>query len=699
MTASRLRRLRRNLFATGIDEARCLKKRMRTPLLELLEDRRVFASDWQNPLFRLDINDDADVSPIDALVIINDLNSNGSRTLNEPIDNNSPSVFYLDSNADGEVSPIDVLLVINHLNERPTQLGASLDLAVDSGESNTDQITNDGRIRGQVDLNGGSATMARVRVNRNQVVDIPIDANGEFTIDPASIEGFADGEIRVGMFVAGSAGGQSLTQLRFTLDTQAPQLAPLALNAADDTGPSNSDGVTRVAAPRLFVGAEAGSHVLVDINGSTEIDEISSGPAERTLDTLPDGAYTIQASVRDVAGNTRQAPPLSLVIDTAAPTLATLDLAETSDSGARGDKRTGAARVTLVGQTEPNLAVTVAGAAQTVRADGDGLFRVPNVALQVGDNQFEAQAMDLAGNSSSLISTVTRAAEATMIDPVLRWNQAALEAIRSDATAPPVATRGLAMMAIAMLDVVNAVEGTASYLVSLKPTGDVAIEAAISAAAAEVLTYLYPAQAAAIQTVHNAVLAEVPDGDAETAGVAFGELVGEAVIALRANDGWNRFVEHPVGKELGDWQPTAPMFDVPLLPQWGQLTPFGIADVAAMSPAGPPELASAEYAAALNEVKSLGAANSTTRTADQTEIARFWADGAGSYTPPGHWNQIALELAQNDELSVGENARLFAMLNIALGDAGIVAWNVKYGFDFWRPITAIQNAALDGNLD
>jgi membrane-associated phospholipid phosphatase len=112
---------------------------------------------------------------------------------------------------------------------------------------------------------------------------------------------------------------------------------------------------------------------------------------------------------------------------------------------------------------------------------------------------------------------------------------------------------------------------------------------------------------------------------------------------------------------------------------------------------GPPALTGQAYAEAFNEVKLLGAANSVTRTTDQTEIARFWADGAGTITPPGHWNQIAQTVAQSSSLSLVEEARLFALLNIAEADAAILCWDTKYSSNFWRPITAIREADTDGN--
>jgi membrane-associated phospholipid phosphatase len=114
-------------------------------------------------------------------------------------------------------------------------------------------------------------------------------------------------------------------------------------------------------------------------------------------------------------------------------------------------------------------------------------------------------------------------------------------------------------------------------------------------------------------------------------------------------------------------------------------------------PSGPPTLNSDKYAADFNQVKTLGAKNSPVRTTDQTEIAQFWSDGAGTYTPPGHWNAIAEEVATKRNTSLVDEARLFALLNIALADAAIAAWDAKYTYEFWRPVTAIQQADFDNN--
>lgn len=169
------------------------------------------------------------------------------------------------------------------------------------------------------------------------------------------------------------------------------------------------------------------------------------------------------------------------------------------------------------------------------------------------------------------------------------------------------------------------------------------------------------------------------------------------MLALRANDGADAVLEYVSGSDPGDWERTYPNYIPPLLPQWHNVTPFVIKSPDQYRPDAPPALTSEEYANAVDEVMQLGRINSTTRTAEQTEIAVFWADGGGTYTPPGHFNQIAADVIIEQDHSMLENARIFAMLNLAMADAGIAAWDAKYHFDLWRPIDAIREADLDGN--
>jgi hypothetical protein len=176
-----------------------------------------------------------------------------------------------------------------------------------------------------------------------------------------------------------------------------------------------------------------------------------------------------------------------------------------------------------------------------------------------------------------------------------------------------------------------------------------------------------------------------------------GRSAAHRVLAQRRHDGADEVVEYVPPAGPGMWQPTPPANAPAVLPQWPGVTPFALASADQFRPAGPPDVTSPEFAADFNEVKSLGARNSTTRTAEQTQIALFWADGAGTATPPGHWNEIAQQLAIDQGNNLVENARMFALLNVALADAGIASWDAKYAYHCLRPVTAIRNAAGDGN--
>jgi hypothetical protein len=156
-------------------------------------------------------------------------------------------------------------------------------------------------------------------------------------------------------------------------------------------------------------------------------------------------------------------------------------------------------------------------------------------------------------------------------------------------------------------------------------------------------------------------------------------------------------VKPPSSSGPGAWVPTPPGFAPYLLPQWGFVTPFAMPASDFFRPSGPPALESAKYAADYNEVKALGAAVGSTRTREQTKIAEFWADGPGTATPPGHWNLIARDVATARRNSLQQNARLFALLNVAMADAAICAWDAKYHYNFWRPVTAIREGDNDGN--
>jgi Ca2+-binding RTX toxin-like protein len=286
-------------------------------------------------------------------------------------------------------------------------------------------------------------------------------------------------------------------------------------------------------------------------------------------------------------------------------------------------------------------------------------------------------------------------------DMVIEWNNVARDAVRAANSPPTVASRNMAITHAAVYDSVNALARTHEvYLVDALAHPKASREAAVAAAAHRALAALYPAQVATFDARLAASLATIPDGKSEDDGVALGRFVADQTLALRQNDG-SGVVLPPYlgGTDPGDWRPTPPANLPGLHPHWADVTPFAMTGGDQFRPAPTPALDSAEYTTAFNEVKQFGSLTSATRTADQTAVAHFWANGAGTASAPGHLSLLAQIVAQEHGNTLEENARLFAALNIAMADAAISCWDAKYEFGFWRPVTGIREAANDGNLD
>ena len=285
-------------------------------------------------------------------------------------------------------------------------------------------------------------------------------------------------------------------------------------------------------------------------------------------------------------------------------------------------------------------------------------------------------------------------------DTVLAWNEVAVEATRVARLSPNAQTRVLAMVHGAVFDAVNGIEGGYDpYLVQRHAPRWASEEAAAAVAAHNVLVALLPAQQATLDAALASSLAAVPDGRAEDAGADFGKLVADRMLAERADDGSADVVTYVPGTGPDDWQPTPPAFAPAALPQWATVEPFGIRSPDQFRADPPPSLDSPAFTQAFNQIKAIGAASSTTRTAEQTDIARFWAGPSGTVQPPGHWNGIARGVADAQGNSLAQNARMFALLNIGMADALITAWDSKFEYNFVRPVTAIRNADNDGNPD
>src|SRR6266576_5729674 len=202
-----------------------------------------------------------------------------------------------------------------------------------------------------------------------------------------------------------------------------------------------------------------------------------------------------------------------------------------------------------------------------------------------------------------LIGTVAHA------DVVTEWNNAALDAIRAGHTAPPIASRSLAIAHISIYDAVNGIARTYEpYLVQSAVPASASREAAASAAAHQALVNLFPASTSSFDALHAAILAAIPDGPQKTAGIVWGEFVANQILAARTNDGSNAIVQPPGGSGPGVWVPTPPAFLPYLLPQWGFVVPFAMITSSQFRPPGPPSLDSQRYVVDYNEVKELGPA-------------------------------------------------------------------------------------------
>lgn len=302
---------------------------------------------------------------------------------------------------------------------------------------------------------------------------------------------------------------------------------------------------------------------------------------------------------------------------------------------------------------------------------------------------------------------------ANSIDVILQWNDVLLEAIRKTGGAPTIISRAAAMMHIAMFEAVNlVVRKYYSYpnicLTHIHVPHHISTEAAVSYAAYRVLLASYPAQTSLIdEALRAALLLITDDQSAKDNGKVLGEAIAKAVLDCRANDGSSACMSYQSKNRPGDWRSTNGASAV--TPEWLNVRPFAMECGNQFRPPFPGNYAnqvellrSPEYAAQLQEVQLLGSRDSNVRTADQTEIAFFWAnDLDGTYKPPGHLFRMTQIVSKLRNLSLVENARLFALVAIVMADAAIVAWDAKYADNYinlWRPVSGVQLADTDGNL-
>jgi predicted lipoprotein with Yx(FWY)xxD motif len=275
---------------------------------------------------------------------------------------------------------------------------------------------------------------------------------------------------------------------------------------------------------------------------------------------------------------------------------------------------------------------------------------------------------------------------------VIEWNRTLLDIVRTPHAQPATIhpTRNFAIMSAAVYDAVNAISRAHTlYGISLTAPRDASRPAAAAAAAHDTLTALYPARKTSLDHQLATDLAAIPAGRAKQEGIQVGAQAAHAILALRAHDGADATPPpYTTTGKPGDYRPTPPDFKAPEFTHWGNVTPFVLHTGHQFRPAAPPALTSPAYAAAINEVKTIGAAHSTTRTAEQTTLAKLWTAPIQNY-----WYNIAQQVALARHSDLDQSADLFALLNLTIADAIIGVYDAKYKYRLWRPITAIRLAA------
>ena len=270
-------------------------------------------------------------------------------------------------------------------------------------------------------------------------------------------------------------------------------------------------------------------------------------------------------------------------------------------------------------------------------------------------------------------------------DPVLAWNAVATQ-LSVAAKKGAVGFIEETIVHTAIYDAVESIHGRYTPFASRpRAHGPASAYAAAASAGYEALVALYPGSKADLDTALAALLAYVHDGRAKDNGVAIGKEAADAILALRANDGRNAGGTFTTSGGIGVWIPTPPGFLPPATPWVRFVTPWTMSSPSQFRPGPPPSLDSELWIRDYNETKALGAKVGSTRTPEQTDIGVFWSD-VPQLQVDRYWRGISID----QHLSLEENARFFAMLNVARSDAAIGCWDAKFNYVFWRPVTAIQ---------
>lgn len=278
---------------------------------------------------------------------------------------------------------------------------------------------------------------------------------------------------------------------------------------------------------------------------------------------------------------------------------------------------------------------------------------------------------------ASAFSLLLASAVQVRAGEVARWNVIATDAALAEQLDPLTESRIFAIVHASIHDALNAIERRYQpYQSRISAAPNASPEAAVAGAAHAALVELIPARKAAF----DAALASVQDRN----GLQVGRQAAAAILAKRRDDGASRAVGYAPGSKPGDYRPTPPDFTPAFLPQWGKVQPFVLKSSAQFRPAPPPAPASTRARADIEEVRAIGGQVSSQRTAEQSQISRYWYESS-----PQGWNRIAREVAAARNLDEWESARLLALVHLAMADGFIGGFEAKYHYNYWRPATAI----------
>jgi hypothetical protein len=292
-----------------------------------------------------------------------------------------------------------------------------------------------------------------------------------------------------------------------------------------------------------------------------------------------------------------------------------------------------------------------------------------------------------------LVSAPASRLSAALADPIGEWSVAASAAAAASGMAPLRTPITLALLHVAMFDAVSAVEGPRrpGALGARAHYGASSYAAAVEAGY-RVLQVEFPGQPDTLRATYERLLAAESDSVKKRRGIAIGADIAHQLLARRVNDGRNDVISYQPPTGVGAWAPTPPGFLPATTAFLGRVTPFTMRSPSQFRPSGPPRLRSRKWAADYNEVKELGSKDSAARSAEQTATAMFWEPLAGTV-----WIPSIRRIAREQSLDLAASARFQAAAFAAFVDGLIACWDAKFHYEFWRPVTAIQQGDTDGN--